>query len=167
MKIVQHYYLVSFISGGLIGQYGVMFIVSFFFSSRRRHTRSDRDWSSDVCSSDLTHTTGPPTIWRQTSFVVHRSPSLQACPTSGVKTQPPARGSQESRVQTLPSSHTSGEFAHCPVFGSHRSTVHGFPSSQARGVPWQVAVRPRGSGTHRSPPGHGPPRSHGAPRAGR
>src|SRR5206468_7701632 len=25
----------------------------FFFSSRRRHTSSDRDWSSDVCSSDL------------------------------------------------------------------------------------------------------------------
>src|SRR5207249_12059564 len=25
----------------------------FFFSSRRRHTRSIRDWSSDVCSSDL------------------------------------------------------------------------------------------------------------------
>src|SRR3989440_9270321 len=25
----------------------------YFFSSRRRHTRSDRDWSSDVCSSDL------------------------------------------------------------------------------------------------------------------
>src|SRR5699024_7257523 len=27
--------------------------VYFFFSSRRRHTRSKRDWSSDVCSSDL------------------------------------------------------------------------------------------------------------------
>src|SRR5205809_1946849 len=27
--------------------------VSFFFSSRRRHTRCSRDWSSDVCSSDL------------------------------------------------------------------------------------------------------------------
>src|SRR5207249_7898003 len=25
----------------------------FFFSSRRRHTRSKRDWSSEVCSSDL------------------------------------------------------------------------------------------------------------------
>src|SRR5215510_16239075 len=25
----------------------------FFFSSRRRHTRWPRDWSSDVCSSDL------------------------------------------------------------------------------------------------------------------
>src|SRR5947209_14428445 len=28
-------------------------IVFFFFSSRRRHTRYWRDWSSDVCSSDL------------------------------------------------------------------------------------------------------------------
>src|SRR5690606_40547040 len=28
----------------------------FFFSSRRRHTRFSRDWSSDVCSSDLNMT---------------------------------------------------------------------------------------------------------------
>src|SRR5690606_41133495 len=28
-------------------------ILCFFFSSRRRHTRFSRDWSSDVCSSDL------------------------------------------------------------------------------------------------------------------
>src|SRR2546430_4648448 len=28
-------------------------IIFFFFSSRRRHTRFDCDWSSDVCSSDL------------------------------------------------------------------------------------------------------------------
>src|SRR5207302_5821067 len=27
--------------------------ILFFFSSRRRHTRFSRDWSSDVCSSDL------------------------------------------------------------------------------------------------------------------
>src|SRR5438067_4043902 len=32
-------------------------LVFFFFSSRRRHTRSKRDWSSDVCSSDLAVTT--------------------------------------------------------------------------------------------------------------
>src|SRR5438067_2698112 len=31
-----------------------------FFSGRRQHTRSKRDWSSDVCSSDL------PTTWRRT-----------------------------------------------------------------------------------------------------
>src|SRR2546430_701550 len=30
--------------------------VFFFFSSRRRHTRFDCDWSSDVCSSDLSST---------------------------------------------------------------------------------------------------------------
>src|SRR5260370_27482908 len=31
-----------------------LFILIFFFSSRRRHTRFKCDWSSDVCSSDLT-----------------------------------------------------------------------------------------------------------------
>src|SRR5207248_4351724 len=31
----------------------------FFFSSRRRHTRSYGDWSSDVCSSDLVTTARP------------------------------------------------------------------------------------------------------------
>src|SRR5215813_1144448 len=30
-----------------------MLVVVVFFSSRRRHTRCGRDWSSDVCSSDL------------------------------------------------------------------------------------------------------------------
>src|SRR2546427_788411 len=33
--------------------------VFFFFSSRRRHTRFDCDWSSDVCSSDLP---APPSV---------------------------------------------------------------------------------------------------------
>src|SRR2546429_3071114 len=33
-------------------------IIFFFFSSRRRHTRCSRDWSSDVCSSDLGATVG-------------------------------------------------------------------------------------------------------------
>src|SRR5699024_2148292 len=34
-----------------------MNIYVFFFESRRRHTRSKRDWSSDVCSSDLDYFT--------------------------------------------------------------------------------------------------------------
>src|SRR5699024_11448708 len=42
----------------------------FFFSSRRRHTSSKRDWSSDVCSSDLGLASQPlersPTIVRRT-----------------------------------------------------------------------------------------------------
>src|SRR5699024_11821813 len=36
-----------------------------FFSSRRRHTRSKRDWSSDVCSSDLNR----PERWRTCSTI--------------------------------------------------------------------------------------------------
>src|SRR5690606_10041631 len=31
----------------------LLYLCIFFFSSRRRHTRFSRDWSSDVCSSDL------------------------------------------------------------------------------------------------------------------
>src|SRR2546429_5381619 len=56
----------------------------FFFSSRRRHTRCSRDWSSDVCSSDLLTT--PPnacgnsgchlTTWQQTT-----NPNHSAAPT--------------------------------------------------------------------------------------
>src|SRR6266481_8718481 len=33
----------------------IAFLILFFFSSRRRHTRWNCDWSSDVCSSDLHH----------------------------------------------------------------------------------------------------------------
>src|SRR6266403_133383 len=43
----------------------------FFFSSRRRHTRSLRDWSSDVCSSDLDGS-----IWRSTGQACNGS----SCP---------------------------------------------------------------------------------------
>src|SRR3989442_590346 len=39
-------------SGGPVLSSGRVSLV-FFFSSRRRHTRCGRDWSSDVCSSDL------------------------------------------------------------------------------------------------------------------
>src|SRR2546421_1141350 len=37
----------------------VFWFFFFFFKSRRRHTRSDRDWISDVCSSDLAARTKP------------------------------------------------------------------------------------------------------------
>src|SRR2546430_4207139 len=35
------------------GKRSMLRLFVFFFSSRRRHTRFDCDWSSDVCSSDL------------------------------------------------------------------------------------------------------------------
>src|SRR5690606_39471791 len=36
-----------------VSSLSAILMFSFFFSSRRRHTRFSRDWSSDVCSSDL------------------------------------------------------------------------------------------------------------------
>src|SRR5699024_12881566 len=47
--------------------------IYFFFSSRRRHTRSKRDWSSDVCSSDLSHRFQPSArrLWLRDPLAVH------------------------------------------------------------------------------------------------
>src|SRR5436309_7723610 len=42
-----------------------MVVFFFFFSSRRRHTRFSRDWSSDVCSSDLGDGTTTATVLAQ------------------------------------------------------------------------------------------------------
>src|SRR6266513_3122990 len=54
-------------------------VPAFFFSSRRRHTRSKRDWSSDVCSSDLaeplTRGAGPPSHRRLAATRLERAPA--------------------------------------------------------------------------------------------
>src|SRR5437868_1293951 len=47
-------------TGNHLNAIGQLLSRSFFFSSRRRHTRSKRDWSSDVCSSDLCATASWP-----------------------------------------------------------------------------------------------------------
>src|SRR5438874_8955809 len=62
-----------------------LFLFFFFFSSRRRHTRSLRDWSSDVCSSDLISLHRP---WRRTKGCRCRKAfdfacSLKLAPMSG------------------------------------------------------------------------------------
>src|SRR2546429_1094477 len=56
-----------------------------FFSSRRRHTRCSRDWSSDVCSSDLSARTRrsrpspPPSRWRAPAWATSASPWAASC----------------------------------------------------------------------------------------
>src|SRR5438132_135739 len=47
---------------GLIRVRNIRSLNGFFFSSRRRHTSSLCDWSSDVCSSDLFGELGPYTV---------------------------------------------------------------------------------------------------------
>src|SRR5699024_11233778 len=90
----------------------------FFFSSRRRHTRSKRDWSSDVCSSDLTSCLSTivltsnfaqwlnPAAWAQAancaSFILH-PPKMKGRPQSDLETPadwpiPKIPRSEERRV---------------------------------------------------------------------
>src|SRR5699024_6256763 len=47
-----------------------------FFSSRRRHTRSKRDWSSDVCSSDLQNVRRLKTLGIETQFLTANMTSM-------------------------------------------------------------------------------------------
>src|SRR2546422_4693781 len=54
----------------------------FFFSSRRRHTRCSRDWSSDVCSSDLQGSA---------NVLVYYSPYVEASVPAGLQGQFPSR----------------------------------------------------------------------------
>src|SRR5438105_8121745 len=85
----------------------------FFFSSRRRHTRSTHDWSSDVCSSDLSSVSRSLScVWRSRSAFSRASPTCDATPSirrssAGVKLRaeahqtrkrPPTTRSEERRV---------------------------------------------------------------------
>src|SRR5260221_6705590 len=49
----QQFHFISFFYFSFFYYSSFLYLFFFFFSSRRRHTRSLCDWSSDVCSSDL------------------------------------------------------------------------------------------------------------------
>src|SRR5437868_13867306 len=66
----------------------------FFFSSRRRHTRSKRDWSSDVCSSDLW---GSSPATSPTTNAPRPRPSCTWSGSTGIA-MPVTRRSEERRV---------------------------------------------------------------------
>src|SRR3712207_2870823 len=73
-------------------------LLCFFFSSRRRHTRYWRDWSSDVCSSDLsTPRQDPPPQRRQTG---HPLRARDGGDGRGVRRAPP-QGGPDPRGRTL------------------------------------------------------------------
>src|SRR5206468_8524696 len=76
----------------------------FFFASRRRHTRSDRDWSSDVCSSDLTEIEALFRTARDADYgeiVADAQRLLKAVPSGGRRGQTDGRGQMTADLNRL------------------------------------------------------------------
>src|SRR5699024_11798159 len=62
-------------------------LIQFLYTSRRRHTRSKRDWSSDVCSSDLTESTADGD-WLVSDVSGARATKTYRCPGCDHEIQP-------------------------------------------------------------------------------
>src|SRR2546430_10803367 len=74
----------------------------FFFSSRRRHTRFDCDWSSDVCSSDLRVNTFPAYSAENSSVGAERRPRSASGPCGLALREPRGRTQKLRLVRLLP-----------------------------------------------------------------
>src|SRR6266511_4956096 len=90
-------------------------LVFFFFSSRRRHTIFSRDWSSDVCSSDLTRARPPRPPGRPGPV---RVPGRPACPWTG---RPARRGGTRRSPSPAPAGPRGSRAG--PRSGAARSSV--------------------------------------------
>src|SRR2546430_5880097 len=94
----------------------------FFFSSRRRHTRFDCDWSSHVCSSDLElHCPGLRHNWGTLYPHNHPSCNSQGVASSSYYTIPPRA---ESSISATPSPLRGGP-ARCQPASDRKSVVVG------------------------------------------
>src|SRR5471030_353178 len=80
----------------------LVFIMFFFFSSRRRHTRCLSDWSSDVCSSDLG-------CADQLSGDQRAPAEAKPCPNAGQNIW--QRAGQDDTAHGLPAAAAEGEHA--------------------------------------------------------
>src|SRR5690606_3150392 len=78
----------------------ILVLFFFFFSSRRRHTRFSRDWSSDVCSSDL----GP--VMLTVAFAIGSPVSASVTVPDSVPVSSPRDWSTAANASSLPSPHT-------------------------------------------------------------
>src|SRR5437763_16664244 len=110
----------------------VIFI--FFFSSRRRHTRYIGDWSSDVCSSDLTQGGGvlvSPDGGSHSSYTigVSEGANVGAYQAQQIRTEI-GRASCRERVQKWEVAGAVKEMLHAGSHGRRASTVAQLPNAK-------------------------------------
>src|SRR3712207_2432715 len=122
----------------------------FFFSSRRRHTRYWRDWSSDVCSSDLGHPSSPPSVVRSSSSHRDRAPRALETPVRAVCTHPARPAAAACPVPSGGAPDGEGY----PGAGSRQTPGHTAGGRGCRGL-W-AAVRWPGMNTSQESPTSGP-----------
>src|SRR5207253_6850811 len=72
----------------------LVLVFYFFFSSRRRHTRWPRDWSSDVCSSDLVESEA----YDKCSKLFSSHPDLAGIYVTTEASMPVVRAAQDAHV---------------------------------------------------------------------
>src|SRR5690606_16892050 len=123
--------------------------VLFFFSSRRRHTRFSRDWSSDVCSSDLSGASW--TIFEGTVQLAPRPRPRSVHERSAAKTRPSAS------TDTAPAPATNGHCTHHWPSGQTLmiellcSCANSSPPSSAAVMPSTI-IGPDPNVSHGAPP---------------
>src|SRR3712207_8311901 len=111
----------------------VVFIF-FFFSSRRRHTRYWRDWSSDVCSSDL-HEEVVRTAYETADGVVlacRGSPNLSRVQRQPNVGSPPNHGPKDFEHDFWAVGSEDGRGMHNIRAGQKRDDVIAFPPERRR-----------------------------------
>src|SRR2546426_10196782 len=134
-----------------------LFFFFFFFSSRRRHTRLQGDWSSDVCSSDLTKPVSQS----------RNGGTSTAAPGSGLRRTASPEGSGPQAASR------GGMIAAANSAALHIQAVHAAAGAPARresrlatvtsAVPFAVVTNPLGSGSGQSPRFAPGPTGHSSP----
>src|SRR5256884_9927874 len=104
----------------------------FFFSSRRRHTRCSRDWSSDVCSSDLS-VAGMVRTTRGAAIQESELPAVYA---------PPGRQTYKDYWAACHGSEGEGHGPVCPLSAKGSAGPHHSPEPPPGDLPGKVRSKP-------------------------
>src|SRR5216684_1883365 len=110
----------------------IRYMFFFFFSSRRRHTRCSRDWSSDVCSSDLP---------AEVKLKDPKDWTIAGKPLKRLDTADKLTGKQLYGIDVKLPGMLNAAIKACPVFGGK---VKSFDAAKTAGMPGVKKVVPVG-----------------------